>query len=192
MDHHTGHTTYGASFHGEVGAMADAIAQMPTDLPAHLPHVVRVWLVVDATVNTQLLLRIARQPLHKATVTSLGTQALLLRKALCSPSPYVQLYIVKQESHRHQYGTGKVDIQALHQALRTCRPSRCPTSAETTHTSNTCPPNRSPIGLRTGYRRTLPIPHTTDHTITPTPSSISPACSATQTAERTSKNSRRN
>ena len=28
MDHHTGHTTYGASSDGELGAMADAIAKI--------------------------------------------------------------------------------------------------------------------------------------------------------------------
>ena len=115
MDHHTGHTTYGASSHGELGAMADAIAEIAAHLPAHLPHIVRVWFVVDATVDTHLLLRIARQPLHKAIATSLGTQALLLWKALGSLPPYVQLHIVKQESHRHQYGNGKVDNQAVHQ-----------------------------------------------------------------------------
>ena len=115
MDHHTGHTTYGASSHGELGAMADAIAEIAAHLPAHLPHIVRVWFVVDATVDTHLLLRIARQALHKATATSLGTQALLLWKALRSLPPYVQLHIVKQKSHRHQYGNGKVDNQAVHQ-----------------------------------------------------------------------------
>ena len=114
-DHHTGHTTYGASSHGELGAMADAIAGIATHLPAHLPHVVRVWFLVDATVDTHLLLRIARQPLHKATATSLGTQAVLLWKPLRSLSPWVQLHIVKQESHRHQYGNGKIDNQAVHQ-----------------------------------------------------------------------------
>ena len=115
MDHHTGHTTYRASPGGELGAMADAIAEIATHLPAHLPHVIQVWFVVDASVNTHLLLGIARQPLHKATATSLGTQALLLWKVLRSLPPYVQLHIVKQESHRHQYGNGEVDIQAVHQ-----------------------------------------------------------------------------
>ena len=95
--------------------MADAIAEIGTHLPAHLPHVVRVWLVVDATVDIHLLLRIARQALHKTTATTLGTQALLLWKALRSFPPYVQLHIVKQESQKHQYGNGKVDIQAVHQ-----------------------------------------------------------------------------
>ena len=73
IDHHTGHTSYGASSHGELGAMADAIAKIAVHLPAHLPHVVRAWFVVDATVDTHLLLRIARQPPHKATATSLRT-----------------------------------------------------------------------------------------------------------------------
>ena len=189
MDHHTDHTTYGASSHGELGAMADAIAEIAAHLPAHLRHIVRVWFMVDATVDTHLLFRKARQPLHKATATSLGTQALLLWKALCSLPPYVQLHIVKQESHRHQYGNGKVDNQAVHQ--RTCQPSRSLTSAETTHTSNTYPPYPSPIRPRTGFQRTPPIPPTTGHTTTPTPSNISPACSATQTAGHTSRSSRR-
>ena len=87
MDHHRGHTTYGASSQGELGAIADTIVKIATHLPALLPHVVRVWFVVDATVDTHLLLRMARLPLHKATETSLGTQALLLWKALRSPPP---------------------------------------------------------------------------------------------------------
>ena len=115
MDHHTGHTTYRASSHGELGAMADAIAKISAHLPAHLPHAVRVCFVVDATVDTHLLLRIARPPLHKATATSLGTKALLLWKALRSLPPYVQLHIAKKESHKHQYGKVMVNIQAVHQ-----------------------------------------------------------------------------
>ena len=114
-DHHTGDTTYRASSHGAMRAIADGIAKIAAHLPALLPHVVRVWFVLDATVNKHLLLRIARQLLHKATARSLGTQALLLWKALRSLPPYVQLHIAKQESHRHQYGIGKVDIQAVQQ-----------------------------------------------------------------------------
>ena len=40
--------------------MADVIAEIATHLPAHLPHVVRLWFIVDATVDTHLLLRIAK------------------------------------------------------------------------------------------------------------------------------------
>ena len=115
MDHHSGQATYGASSNEERVAMADAIARIAAHLPANLPHIVRVWFVVDATVDTHLLLRIARQPLHKATASSLGTQALLLWKSICSFPPYVKLHILKQESHRHQHENGKVDIQSLPQ-----------------------------------------------------------------------------
>ena len=59
MDHHTAHTTYAAYSHGELAAIADTITKIAAHLPALLPHVVRVWLVVDATVDTHLLLRIA-------------------------------------------------------------------------------------------------------------------------------------
>ena len=192
MDHHTGHTTYRASSHGGLGAMADAIAEIAAHLPAHLPHIVRVWFVVDATVVTHLLLRIARQPLHKATARSLGTQALLLWKALCSLPPYVQLRIMKQESHRHQYGNGKVDNQAVHQRRTHLSTLQVPNLGETTHISNTNPPDRSPVRPRTGYQRTPPILPTTEHTTTPTPFNISPACSATRTAGHTSRSSRGN
>ena len=42
MDHHMGHTTYGACSHGELGALADTIAYPPTrPPPAHRPGLVR-------------------------------------------------------------------------------------------------------------------------------------------------------
>ena len=114
MDHHTGHSTYGASSRGEQGAIADTIPKIAANLPALFLHVVRVWFIVDATVDTHLPLRVARQPLNKATATSLCTQALLIWKAPHSLPPQVQLHIVKHESHRHQYWNGKVNIEAVH------------------------------------------------------------------------------
>ena len=54
-------------------------------------------------------------------------------------------------------------------AQHTYQPSRSLTSAATTHTSNTCPLYPSPIRPRTGYRRTPPIPPTTEHTNYPNP-----------------------
>ena len=82
--------------------MVDAISRLLATLSGNLPHVVQLWFAVDATVDTRLLLRKERQPLHKATATGLGSQALMLWRALRSLPPYVQLYIVKQESYRHQ------------------------------------------------------------------------------------------
>ena len=40
MDHHTGHTTYGASSHRKLAAMANTITRLEATLPASLPHVV--------------------------------------------------------------------------------------------------------------------------------------------------------
>ena len=147
--------------------MADAIAEIAAHLPAHLPHVVQVWFVVDAIVDTHLLLRIARQPLHKATATSLGTQALLLWKALRSVPPYIQLHIVKQESHRHQYGNGKVDIQALHQRTTHLPTLQVPVLDQNhKHLQHIPPKNGAPSdpGLGTGgrplylTRQSIPLP----------------------------------
>ena len=69
--------------------MADAIAKFAAHLSAQIQHIVWVWSVVDATVDTHLLLNKARRLLHKATVRSLGSQALLLRRALRSSPPYI-------------------------------------------------------------------------------------------------------
>ena len=153
MDVHTGHTTYGASSHGELGAMADGITKIPADLPADLPQVVLVWFVVDATVDTHLLLRIAR-PLHKANATSLSTQALLLCKALHSLVPTSNFTSGNKSPTGSHEEMARSKSRQYISTLRTCQPSRCPTSTETTHTSNTYPPNRSPIGPQTGRRKT--------------------------------------
>ena len=45
-------------------------------------HTHQVWVVVDAAVDFQIVRKLARQPLHKATDSSLGTQALHLWTAL--------------------------------------------------------------------------------------------------------------
>ena len=121
--HNMSYTTYRASSHGELGSMANTITRLAAKLPAHLPHTVRVWFVVDATVDTHLLLRRARQPLKKATATKLGTEALIFWKALRGLPPYAQLHMVKQESHRHQYRRGRVDRQCTN-SLRNWRPFR--------------------------------------------------------------------
>ena len=143
--------------------MADAIAEIAAHLPAHLPHILRVWFVVDATVDTHLLLRIARQPFHKASATSLGTQALLLWKALRSLPPYAQLHIVKQESHRHQYGNPKVDNQAVHQRTTHLPTLQVPDLGRNhTHLQQTGAPSDPGLGTRGRPlylpRQSIPLP----------------------------------
>ena len=59
-----------------------------------------VWVVVDAAVDFQIVRKLARQPLHTATDSSLGTQALHLWEALRLLPKHVLLHPVKQESHR--------------------------------------------------------------------------------------------
>ena len=119
--------------------MADAITEVAAHLPAHSPHIVRVWFVVDATVDTHLLLRIARQPLHKATATSLGNPGTATLESPTQPFPLRPTPHREQESHRHQYGNGKVDNQAVHQRTTHLPALQIPDLAATTHTSNTCP-----------------------------------------------------
>ena len=51
----------------------------------------------------------------KAWKTTRAVGEVSHRKALRSLPPYVKLHIVKQEFHEHQYGNGKVDIQAVNQ-----------------------------------------------------------------------------
>ena len=76
--HLTGTTIFGASSHGELKTLAiivDAVtaaSKTPRDQPQH------VWVVIHAAVDFEIVRRLARQPMHKATGSSLGTQALHL------------------------------------------------------------------------------------------------------------------
>ena len=80
--HLTGTTIFGASLHGELKTLAiivDAITAT-SKLPQSQRH--HIWVVIDAAVDFQIVQRLARQPLHKATDSSLGTLALHLWVAL--------------------------------------------------------------------------------------------------------------
>ena len=90
--HLTGVTILRASSHGEHRTLAiivDAVNdtnQEPRDNTHH------VWVVVDAAVDFQIVRKLARQPLHKATDSSLGTQALHLWTALRRLPKHVVLH----------------------------------------------------------------------------------------------------
>ena len=112
VEHHTGATIFGASSHGELRTMADAVTATPP------PTTIRprnIWVVVDATVVIHLTRRLADLPLHKALQSGLTTQALGLWMAFRGMHPQDALHIVKQESHRYTYGNGRADTQAKHQ-----------------------------------------------------------------------------
>ena len=112
VEHHTGATIFGASSHGELRTMADAVTATPQ------PTTIRprnIWVVVDATIDIHLTRRLADLPLQKALESGLTTQALGLWMAFKGMHPQDALHIVKQESHRYAYGNGRADTQAKHQ-----------------------------------------------------------------------------
>ena len=88
---------------------------MPTVNDAHQEpryHTHHVWVVVDAAVDFQIVGKLARQPLHKATDSSLGTQALHRWTALRRVPRHVVLHLVKQECHRYSLGNRHIDLHA--------------------------------------------------------------------------------
>ena len=113
--HLTGATIFGASSHRELKTLAilvDAVNDTYQEPRDHRHH---VWVVVDAAVDFQIVRRLARQPLHKATDSSLGTQALHIWKALRRLPKHIVLHLVKQESHRYSLGNGHIDLHAHNQ-----------------------------------------------------------------------------
>ena len=98
-EHHlTGATIFGASSYGDLKTLArilDAVNDTHQQLREHTHH---VWVVVDAAVDFQINRKLARQPLHKATDSRLGTQTLHLWAALRRLPKNVVLHLVKQES----------------------------------------------------------------------------------------------
>ena len=109
VEHHTGATIFGASSHGELRTLADAVTATPP--PATIqPR--NIWVVVDATVDIHLTRCLADMPLHRALESALTTQALGLWMAFRGMHPQDALHIVKEESHRYTYGNGRADTHA--------------------------------------------------------------------------------
>ena len=76
--HLTGSTIFWASPHGELKKLAMSVDAAGTITRAPQDQAHHVWVVVDAAVDFQKIRHLARQPVHKATDCSLGTQALHL------------------------------------------------------------------------------------------------------------------
>ena len=75
-------------------------------------HAHHVWVVVNAAVDSQIVRKLPRQPLHKATDSSLSTQSLHLCAALRRLPKHVVLHLVKQEVHWYSLGNGHIDLHA--------------------------------------------------------------------------------
>ena len=73
VEHHTGATILGASSHGKLRTLADAVTATP---PAATIQPRNIWVVVDATVNIHLTKRLADLPPHRALESGLTAQAL--------------------------------------------------------------------------------------------------------------------
>ena len=113
VEHHTGATIFGASSHGELRTLADAVTATP---PPATIHPCNIWVVPDATVDIHLTRRLADMPLHRVLKSGLTTQALGLWVAFRGMHAKDALLIVKQESHRYTYGNGRADTHARHQS----------------------------------------------------------------------------
>ena len=113
VEHHSGAIIFGASSHGELRTLVDAVTATPP------PATIRprnIWGVVDATVDIHLTRRPANLPLHRALEFGLTTQALGLWMAFRGMHPQDALHIVKQESHCYTYGNERADTHAKHQS----------------------------------------------------------------------------
>ena len=134
QNHLTGATIFGASSQEELETLAvivDAVNdthQQPRD---HRHH---VWVVVDAAMHFEIVCRLARQPLHKATDSSLGTQAPHLCAALRRLPKNVVLHLVKQESHRYSLGNGHIDLHAHNQFAENMQDGKDPPLQDHMHT----------------------------------------------------------
>ena len=132
--HLTAATIFGASSHGEPKTLAivvDAVNDTH-QAPRDQTHHVRV--AVDAAVDFQIVRRQARQPLHEATDSSLGTQALHLWTALRRLPKHVVLHLVKQESHQYGLGNGHIDLHAHNQLAEHMPDSKDPPLRDHMHT----------------------------------------------------------
>ena len=133
-NHLTGATILGASCHGELKTPAiivDAVNDAHQQPQDHAHH---VWVVVDAAVDFQIVRKLARQPLHKATDSSVGTGALHLRVALRRPAKHAVLHVLKQESHRYSLGKGHIDLHAHNQLAEHMPDSEDPPLQDHMHT----------------------------------------------------------
>ena len=103
----TGATIFGASSHKELETLAITLDGISTAHRQQQDHTHHLRVVVNAAVDLQIIRRLARQRLDKATDSSLGTQALVGTCVRILLECVVQ-HLVKQ--HFHRYSLGNIHI----------------------------------------------------------------------------------
>ena len=113
--HPSGTRIFGAPSHGELKTLAiilDAVTVISKTQQNQRHH---EWVVIDAAGDFQIVRRLARQPLHKVTDSSLGMQALHLWVAMRNLPGHVALHLIKQESHRYNLSNRHIHLHAHNQ-----------------------------------------------------------------------------
>ena len=166
VKHHTGATIFGASSHGELRTVAEAVTATPR------PATIRprnIWVVVDATVDIHLTRRLADLPLYKALESGLTTQALGLWMAFRGMQPRTP-YTSSNRSHTAT--DTAMDAQTRRPNTRApATPQGSKTYNWTPHTKATCstyPRYPRPHSPPNGYPRTHRTQIETSSTTTPT------------------------
>ena len=143
--HLKGVTLFGSSSHRELKTLAiivDAINDAHQQPRNHAHH---VWVVVEAAVDFHIIPKLARQPLHKATDSSLDTHAVHLWMALGRLPKHVILNLVKQESHRYSLSNGHIDLHAHNKLAEHMPDGEDPSLQDHMHTHlQDLPPIRRP------------------------------------------------
>ena len=113
--HLTGTTIFGASSRSEMETLGIIVDAINTTQRQSQDHTHPLWVLVDAALDFQIIRPLARQPLHKANDSILGTQALHLWAALWSLPTHIILHLIRQESDRYNLGDGHIDLHAHNQ-----------------------------------------------------------------------------
>ena len=192
VEHHTGATIFGASSHGGLRTVADAITATPP--PATIqPR--NIWVVVDATVDMHLTRRLADLPLHKALESGLTTQGFGTMDGLQGHAPPgrpthrqtgVTPLRVRKWTRRHAAQTPEHQPHPRAQTRATGHPTPQPPAAPALDTpGHTAPPIDTPGHAVHRLRQAVPLPHThpatghhtgppSEHRTPPTPRNLRP------------------
>ena len=169
VEHHTGATIFGASSHGELCNLADAVTATPPPTTIRLRN---IWVVVDAPVTSTSpgALRTSCSTRHSSPASPHKRWDYGWPSGACTPrTPYTS------SNRSHTATHTAMDAQTRRQNTRTpATPqgsNKCDWTPHTTATCSTCPRYPRPHSPPNGYPRTRRTQIETSSTTTPPPSS---------------------